>query len=213
MAKRFVVKNPDGGWDVKAPVPAARAPTWRHRRRPTSGRERSSRTLAEAKSSSRTRPVSSAIPTRSPRRTTPTRPGTGSTRRDAMATRAPTLVVATLEANADGVLVATEVRKEGGRYVVVLEGRPVDSATNLRSAFEALAHAVRRRLPHGNPATWGVAWRCNTGGFGLVYGNRSGGGGGGELNPCLQAAVARYRENTLHHALEHAIATLARCCS
>jgi hypothetical protein len=131
-----------------------------------------------------------------------------------MATQAPTLTVATLTANADGASVSAEVRKEGGRYVAVIDGRPADSATNLRSAYEALASAIRRRLPRGYPGTWSVEWRCNTGGFGLVYGNRSsgGGGGGGELNPCLQAAVARYRENTLHHALEHAVATLATCC-
>lgn len=129
-----------------------------------------------------------------------------------MAIQTPPLTVATLEANADGVSVSAEVRKERGRYVAVVDGQPVDSATNLRSAYEALASAVRRRLPRGRPGTWGVEWRCNTGGLGLVYGNRSGAGGGGELNPCLQAAVARYRENTLHHALEHAASTLATCC-
>lgn len=132
-----------------------------------------------------------------------------------MATHTETLTVATLAANADGVAVSAEVRKEGDRYIVVVDGQRVDSAANLRSAHEALAIAVRRRLPRGRPASWGVEWRCNTGGFGLVYGNRSpgGGGGGGELNPCLQAAVARYRENTLHHALEHAASTLGKCCS
>lgn len=131
-----------------------------------------------------------------------------------MVTRAETLTVATLAANADGVAVSAEVRREGDRYIVIADGQRVDSATNLRSAYEALAVAVRRRLSRGRPASWGVEWRCNTGGFGLVYGNRSGGrGGGGELNPCLQAAVARYRENTLHHALEHAVSTLARCCT
>jgi hypothetical protein len=129
-------------------------------------------------------------------------------------TQTPTLTVATLEANADGVSVSAELRKEGGRYIAVIDGRPVDSATNLRSTYEALGVAVRRQLPRGNPATWGVHWHCNTGGFGLVYGNlaRGGGGGGGELNPCVEAARARYNENTLHHALEHAVSTLATCC-
>ncbi len=94
-----------------------------------------------------------------------------------MVTRTETLTVATLAANADGVAVSAEVRREGDRYIVIADGQRVDSATNLRSAYEALAVAVRRRLPRGRPANWSVEWRCNTGGFGLVYGNRSGGGG------------------------------------
>lgn len=129
-----------------------------------------------------------------------------------MATRADVLTVATLEANADGTAVSAEVRKEAGRYRILVDGHLVESATNPRSAYESLVVAVRRRLPRGRPASWGVAWRCNTGGFGLAYGNLSGGGGGGDLNPCLQAAIANYRENTLHHALEHVAGTLGRCC-
>lgn len=129
-----------------------------------------------------------------------------------MATRTDVLTVATFEANADGTTVSAEVWKEADRYVILVDGQRADSATSLRSAYESLAIAVRRRLPRGRPASWGVAWRCNTGGFGLAYGNLSGGGGGGDLNPCLQAAIARYRENTLHHALEHAASTLGRCC-
>lgn len=132
-----------------------------------------------------------------------------------MATVTETLTVATLEANADGVSVSAAVRKEGRRYVIVIDGHAVDSTTELRAAYQVMASAVRRQLPRGNPTNWGVAIRCNTTAFSLAYGNRSGGGGGGggEPNPCVRQAIARYRESTLHHALEHAAATLGSCCS
>jgi hypothetical protein len=83
----------------------------------------------------------------------------------------------------------------------------------LRSALEAMANGIRRQLPSGRPDSWGVRVRCNTNAFGVAYGNLSGGGGGGgELDPCVAHALAIYRENSLAHALEHGIATLARCC-
>ena len=54
-----------------------------------------------------------------------------------MATRAPTLTVATLAANADGVSVSAEVRKEAGRYLVV----QAQSSANKRRRGALLRHA------------------------------------------------------------------------
>lgn len=131
-----------------------------------------------------------------------------------MATQTETLTIAALEANADGVSVSAELRKEGRRFVIVVDGHPVNSTTELRAAYQVMASTVRRQLPRGNPNSWGVAIRCNTTAFSLAYGNRGGGGGGGgEPNPCVRQAISRYRENKLHHALEHAAATLGSCCS
>lgn len=95
-----------------------------------------------------------------------------------MAAQTETLTIATLEANADGVGVSAEVRKEGRRYMIVVDGQRVDSTTELRAAYQVIASAVRQRLPRGSPRSWGVVIRCNTTGFTLAYGNRSGGSNG-----------------------------------
>jgi hypothetical protein len=124
-----------------------------------------------------------------------------------------TMTMATMEANSNGVTVSGEIRREGTRYVAVVDAQAVGSGGSLRSALEAMANGIRRRLPSGRADSWGVRVRCNTNVFGVAYGNLSGGGGGGgELDPCVAHALATYRENSLGHALEHGIATLARCC-
>ena len=129
-----------------------------------------------------------------------------------MATQTETLTVATLEAEADGVAVSAELRKEGERYLIVVDGQRVDATTELRAAYQLMASAVRKRLPRGNPTRWSVSFHCNTGGFGVSYASHPRGGGGAPLPPCVQEAANRYRENTLHHALEHAASTLGKCC-
>jgi hypothetical protein len=129
-----------------------------------------------------------------------------------MSTQTETLTVATLEAEADGVAVTAEVRREGRRYLVMADGHRVDSTTELRAAYERMASAVRTRLPRGNPTRWSASFHCNTGGFGLSYSSHPRGGSGAPLPPCVQEAASRYRENTLHHALQHAAATLGKCC-
>lgn len=72
-----------------------------------------------------------------------------------MAIQTQTLTVVTLEANADGISVSAEVRREDDRYIIVVDGRPIDSSKNLRPAYDALAVYVRRRLPRGQPGNLG----------------------------------------------------------
>jgi hypothetical protein len=114
-------------------------------------------------------------------------------------------------ANADGVSVAGEIRREGSHYVIAVTGALAASATSFQSAVHRLATELRRRLPRGAPRSRGVAINCRTSSFTLAYGNRAG-DGGGSVNACVAQAAASSRENTLDHALEHAASTLANCC-
>jgi hypothetical protein len=126
-----------------------------------------------------------------------------------------TLVVATLEANANGVTVSGEVAREGARYIALVDGQRVGSGANAEAALAELVAGISRRLPRGNPAGWGIRIRCNTNVFGFAYGNlrQFGGGGGGDLDPCVQHAVNTLpKEETLAASLHHATKTLARCC-
>jgi hypothetical protein len=125
------------------------------------------------------------------------------------------MTTASITANANGRSVSIEINREGGRFVVVADGQPVAAEGSFAGAVGAALKEIRRRLPRGNPSSWGVSFNCNTTpGVSLAYGNRAGGGGGGGFaNPCVAEAAASYYENTLPHALEHAAKTLLRCCN
>src|SRR6266511_67844 len=113
----------------------------------------------------------------------------------------PAMTMATMDANAQGISVSGEIRRDGTRYLAVVDGHAVGPGGTLRSALEAMANGIRRRLPSGRPDSWGVRIRCNTSVFGVAYGNLSGGaGGGGELDPCVAKALSTYHENSLGHA-------------
>jgi len=129
-----------------------------------------------------------------------------------------TITVATMSANAAGVLVAGEIRREGRGFVVYVRGGARSRASNLGGAAHQLASALTRELPAGRHSDWGVAVDCLvTVGVGLRYGNARtgfGGGGGGEVNPCVARAQIEYQrgDDNLHRALESAAKLLANCC-
>lgn len=86
-----------------------------------------------------------------------------------------TLTVATVAANAGGVRVDGEIRREGSCFVIYLGGRAVGQAGSLGAAAHQLVAALRRDLPSGNPhGNWGVAVHCLTNGrVGLLLRERA----------------------------------------
>lgn len=129
-----------------------------------------------------------------------------------------TLTVATVAANAGGIRVDGEIRREGSRFVLYVGGRAVGQAGSLGAAAHQLVAAIRHDLPSGNPhGNWGVAVHCLTNGsVGLLYGNAQTGfgGRGGAVNPCVARAQIEYRrgDDNLHRALESSAKLLANCC-
>ena len=122
--------------------------------------------------------------------------------------------VATEEANANGVAASGQVRRDGSRYLVVVDGQIVGAAGSLAGAAHRLAEQLRSRLPRP-PRSWGLEVHCLTTPVGLVYGNRrSGGAGGGPVDGCLARAIVEYRrgEDNLERALESAARLLTNCC-
>ena len=128
-----------------------------------------------------------------------------------------TLVVGRIEANAGGVSLEGEIRREGRGYVYAIAGQARGQAPRLGAAAQRLGAALRGDLPRHPQGDWGVAVHCLTrGDVGLLYGNRAGGGrgGGGAPNPCVLAAQRAYArgDNNLARALESAARVLADCC-
>lgn len=129
-----------------------------------------------------------------------------------------TIVVARIEANAGGVRLAGEIRREGRGFLYAIAGQPRGQAPTLAAAARRLAAALGAALPRHERGDWGVAATCvMRGDVGLFYGNMAGGGGngGGAPNPCVLAAQQAYArgENNLARALESAARLLADCCA
>ena len=126
-----------------------------------------------------------------------------------------TITVATMSANAGGVRHDGEIQRDGSRYVVYVDGRPIGQSGSLGSAAHRLAEAFRLDL-RPREVDWGVLVRCvERGDVSLAFGNEArGGGGGGAPAPCVTRVIAQYRhgDNSLVRALEFAAKLLADCC-
>ena len=118
-----------------------------------------------------------------------------------------------MAANSEGVQREGVVRREGRRFIALVEGHRVGRAGSIDGVAEQLARELRRQLPR--PAQdWGVSVQCEHG-PGVAFGNlATGGGNGGPSNPCVAQVINRYSagENNLHRALESAAQLLAKCC-
>ena len=128
-----------------------------------------------------------------------------------------TAVRATMAANAGGVRVEGDVRRDGDRFAVYVRGRQVAQAGSLGGAARRLAEALARDLPRQTRGSWGVEVHCSAvPGIGLLFGNaQSGFGGSGGTHPCVARVAGHYRrgQDNLQRALEFAAKLLAECCA
>lgn len=125
--------------------------------------------------------------------------------------------VCAMQANNAGVSVSSSVERREGLLIIVVDGTPVARASRLAEGVREMTQQVRRRLPQGRSADWGVSVTCTSGSFSFGYGNLRGGGGGGSsapFSPCVQRLIASYpnQQAGLGVALEHAERALVECC-
>jgi hypothetical protein len=125
-----------------------------------------------------------------------------------------TTTVATISANAGGRRNGGEIRRDGSRYLVVVNGRTEARVGSLGSAAHRLAEGLRRDLRPRDP-NWGVLVRCSLrDDVSLAFGNEARGPGGGAPSPCVGKVIRQYGhgDNSLARALEFAAKLLADCC-
>ncbi len=125
------------------------------------------------------------------------------------------MTVVTLEANGDGRASSGKVMRTDRGYGVVVDGYKLDEMRRFEAAVSAMAGEIQTRLPRA-AADWGVRISCTTPGFGVSYGNLSGGGGGGggggSPGPCVEQALREFRNRSLEAAIRHGASVLIRCC-
>ena|SRR6266540_2399698 len=119
--------------------------------------------------------------------------------------------LATMSANSDCRSSSGEIREDGSRYLVVVDGEPREASRRFTEAAHTLARLIADRL-RGGSRDWGVRATCSRGNFAVAFGNLAGGGGAPVDNQCLRRVLPPSPPDNVHAALERVARVIGECC-
>ncbi len=118
---------------------------------------------------------------------------------------------ASIEVTAADSVVGGEIRRQGSRFVVLVDKAVIGDPSGLDTALFRLSTAIRAQLPPVAPPRWEVRVRCHSLEFSLEFteeGSKLDGNGA----DCVQRVLESYPSNILSEAIEAGAQALANCC-